>query len=459
MKLAAFPTRLAAALVAFACIGSGYEAAHADEIIVRDLDSGETRSIHCWGVTSETWSEVKYKERERGAEESVPTITVVEIKRTGNDKTAASLESAIAELDRGNYREATDALNALSGGGWKQDQDTGLRRYVSFSTNDPSGRNRRPPWTSEYAHFFYAKALYLNGSSRKDRAVLEEALLAIDDVPVPGGDGKETTGGFLGRFAGGNSRWYPEALDIKANLLVGLGRHDQAAPTFTELHNQAIRVPLEPRWAYAGKIGDGIIAEAKGDATGAEAAYTQAADTMELLLRDEQRRWIQQEYGKYYSRARMQTASVKLRKAEDRKAASAFAELRTFIKAGMPEALRERGMSRGMPPSAIDALVAGARDPAVQAVGLNGIGLAYLNEPKPKYEQALLAFKSVVVKYFQVPEQPARALFYLARAAAGAAKEAESAKKADVRDMYLGIQSHAVETLRRDYAGTSWANK
>ena len=136
-----------------------------------------------------------------------------------------------------------------------------------------------------------------------------------------------------------------------------------------------------------------------------------------------------------------------------------FSDLRTWIRMGMPEELRRKGSAEGLPPSAIDALVAGARDPAVQAVALNGIGLAYLNEPKPKYEMALLAFKAVVVKYFQVEEQPARALYYLAKAAQGAAKEADKAKKPDVRDMYLGMQSGAVKTLRREHPDSPWANK
>jgi hypothetical protein len=432
--------------------------ASADEIIVRDLNTGSESSIRCWGVTSETWSEVKYKERERSAEKSVKTLEVVRIERTGKDATATNLANAIAELERGNYREAADALRAISGGGWKQNIDTGVRTYKSFSEDDPKGRKRRPPWTSEYAHFYYAKAKYLGGMAAKDNALLQEALLAIDDVAVPGEAGKKT-GGFLGRFAGGNSRFFAEAMWIKASVLVALSRFDDANEVFTDLHNQAIRVPLEPRWTYEGKIGPGTIAEAKKELGAAVTAYENAAGTMKLLLKDEQRGWMQGEYGRYFSRANMRVAAVKLKEAEDRKAPSAFASLRAQIKNGMPEALRERGMREGLPPAAVDALVAGARDPIVQAVALNGIGLAYLNEPKPQYERALLAFKAVVVKYFQVPEQPARALYYLAKAAKGAADAASKAKKTEVRDMYMAWQSNAIKTLRNDYPDSPWANR
>lgn len=441
------------ALVAWAA------SARADEILVRDLATGATSSIRCHEVTSETWSEVKYKERERSAETSIPTLRVVDIVRASKDATATNLLNAMAEVERGNHREAASALQAISGGGWKVNLDDGKRTYKSFSEDDPGGRTRRPPWTSEYAHFFYAKAKFLAGrAGTKDRALLEEALLAIDDVAVPGEPAKKT-GGFLGRFSGGNSRWYAEALYIKATLLVELARYDDAAPVYAELYGSAISVGLEPRWAFEGKIGPGVIAEAKDNAGAAEEAYGAASGTMELLLKDEQRRWVLGEYGRYYSRGRMRVAAIKLQQAEKRQAASAFADLRNWIKQGMPEAIRERAAAKGLGEAAVDALVAGARDPAVQAVGLNGIGLAYLNEPEPKYEDALLAFKAVVVKYFQVPDQPARALYYLAKAAEGAAREADKAKKPQVRDMYLAMQSGSVKTLRRDHPDSAWANK
>ena len=426
----------------------------ADEILVRDLASGQESTIACFEVTSETWSEVKYKERERSTEKSVSTLTVVDIARSEKSADANNLVSAIAEIGRGNFKEAARVLQAISGGGWKIDLETGERKYVSFSANDPEGRNKRPSWTSEYAHFYYAEALFLLGEATQDRDAAEAAWLALDDVAVPGGKGG-TSGGFLGRFAGGNSRFCPNAMALKAKALVQLARYDDAAKVFQELHKAAISIPLDPQWSYEGLVGGGMIAEAKGDLTGAVEGYRGAASTMEVLLAQETRNYMRQQYGRYYSQARMRVAAVKLEDAEKRKAPAAFADLRAWIKAGMPEAVREYGKSKGLPPESIAALVAGARDPAVQAVGYTGIGLAYLNEPTPKYEEALLAFKAVSVKYFQEREQHARALYYLAQAATGAARAA----KGDVKTMYESMASEALSMLRSQHPASEWARK
>jgi len=450
---------LALSCLALSCLALGALAlwcspARADEIIVRDLDTGAESSIRAWKVTSESWSEIKYKERERSADRTIsPALRVVRIRHSQRSKEAEDLDAAIAELGRKNYREAADALQAISGGGYKTDLETGDRKYVSFSEHDPKGRNKRPPWLSEYSHFYYAQAKYLEGRSKKDRDLLQEALLAIDDLPVPDGEAGQTTGGFLGRFANGNSRFYPDAMAIKANLLVALARYDDAAALFTALHNASIRVPLDPRWSYEGLIGAGTIAEAQGDATSSIEAYNAAATTMKLLLREEARGWMLNQYGRYYSQARMHAAAVMLQTAEKRKAVSAFNKLRAWIKGGQPETLRAQ--AGGLPKKAVDALVAGAREPTVQAVGLNGIGLAYLNEPKPKYEEALLAFKAVTVKYFQVPEQHARALYYLAKAAKGAAAQA----KGEARSMYEGMVEQARTMLRGQHPNSPWANR
>lgn len=427
--------------------------AAADEIVVRDLATGEESTITCHAVTSETWSEVKYKERQRSAEKSVPTLTVVSVSRGDKSANAESLESAMGDLKRGNYKEAARVLQSISGGGWKVDLETGERKYVSFSANDPKGRNKRPPWISEYSHFYFAKAKYLLGVKNKDRDLVESAYLALDDVQVPGG--KIKTGGFLGRFAGGNSRFYPEAMALKGKALVFLARYDDATKVFQDLHKAAIRVPLDPMWAYEGLIGGGSIAEAKGDLTGAVEGYRGAIPTMEVLLGQETRSYMRQRYGRYYSQARMRVAAVKLRAAEQRKAPAAFADLRQWIQGGMPEAIRRRAKSKGMPAESISALVAGARDPAVQAVAYNGLGLAYLNEPKPKYEDAMLAFKAVTVKYFQEPEQHARALYYLSKASAGAAKGA----KGEVKEMYEAMADEAVKMLRSQHPGSEWAGR
>ncbi|MDA1194367.1 MAG: hypothetical protein O2894_04215 [Planctomycetota bacterium] len=437
--------------------------ARADEILVRDLQTGVESTVRCFSISSETWTEIKYRERERSADKSIPTVTVVRIDHADKTPTALGVASALSELERGNFAEAARALKELSGGGWKIDFDTGERKgYQSFTENDPAGKSKRPGWESEYAHFYYAKALLLKAKAGQDKAGqdkagFEDALFAVDDVQVPGGDGKQTTGGFLGRFEGGNSRFFPEATWIKAHALAGLGRFDEAQATFTQLQNDASRVKLDPRWTYEGVIGAGVIAEAKNDLTAAADGYRAAMPTMEVLLEQETRDYMRRQCGRWWSQAHMHVARIKLKDAEDAKSAAKFSALRAWIAKGAPDEVRAYAKGKNWPQPAIDALVAGARDPAAQAVGLNGIGLAYLNEPKPRNEEALLAFKTVTVQYFQVPAQHARALYYLAQVAGAAAKEA--AGKKDVKAMYETMADEAIKTLREQYPDSEWARR
>ena len=82
----------------------------------------------------------------------------------------------------------------------------------------------------------------------------------------------------------------------------------------------------------------------------------------------------------------------------------------------------------------------------------NGLGLAYLQEGK--FEDAILAFRAVEVKYFQVREEHARALHYLARAADEAAKKA-SAEGA--RTLYEKYRDDARGRLKAEYPNSRWA--
>jgi hypothetical protein len=63
----------------------------------------------------------------------------------------------------------------------------------------------------------------------------------------------------------------------------------------------------------------------------------------------------------------------------------------------------------------------------------------------------------VTVKYFQVPEQHARGLYYLAQAAKKAST-ANSGKK-EVKEMYDVMADEAVKMLRAQHPDSEWANK
>jgi tetratricopeptide (TPR) repeat protein len=439
---------LAPALVAAALAAASL--ASADEILYRDPDTCEVKPLRVGEIVAETQKEIQYREKERtGPIKTVPTSLVVEVRRTG-DSQATKLQEGIDELERGNLPEARETLLKVSGGGWQVDTE-GKRTFTPFTANDPPGRNRRPSWVSEYAHFHYAKALVLDGMRSKKNDLLEEALLALDDVPVPGGDGKARSGGFLGRFKEIGSRWLSEATLLKARALVGLGRHDEAAKVYEALYESAVSLGLSPRWALEAKLGHGEIAEAQGKPVDARTAYSTAADLMTVLLKDEARNCLRNEIGRDYSIARMRAAAVMLKAAEEHKSAPEFKALREFIEAGTPEALRQKFAGQAKP--VLDALVAGAQDPFVQAVSQNGLGLAYFHEKR--YDDAILAFRAVTVKQFHVPGEPARALYWLGQAADAAAKQA----KGEAAKFYEALRDEAAKSLRAEHPDSPYARR
>jgi len=429
----------------------------ADEIVYMDPETCAETTVRVEDVVSETWTEVKFKETARGPEVSVPTALVVDIRRdTANaSQQVKDLQNAIGELKRGNLAEARRALKILSGGGYKQNLETGKLEYQSFAANDPPGQRNRPAWNDEYAHFFYAKALFLEGEAKQDKELLGQAYLALVDQPVPGGekdkDGKpKKTGGFLQRFGGYNSRWYGEAMDLAARALVGLGRYDEAEKAFKALGDEALAADIGPMWAYASKLGPGRIAEAQGKYLDAIRGYKDAANFMRLLLPRETRGCFRRMIGRLYSRGRMEAARVMLQRAEKNKSPAELAELRGFIQESTPDAIRQAFQS--LPASQRQPLEEGALDPQVQSVMQNGLGFTYLLEEK--FEDAVLAFRSVEVKYFQVPEEHARALHYLALAADGAAKKAPGDA---ARKLYETYRDEARRRLKIEHPDSSWA--
>jgi tetratricopeptide (TPR) repeat protein len=438
------------AIAAAAALAALPRAARADEIVVQDPETCERQTVKASEIVSETWVQIQYREKERGPLKTIPTADVVEIRRDTNDQQAARLTDALEELRRGNVREAREALQIVNGGGWKVDSE-GRKVFVAFNEADAQAKGKRPSWVSEYSQFFYARALVKEGLADKKNDLLEEALLALDDRPVPGGDAKKTSGGFLKRFKDGNSRWYPEALMLDAQALTALGRYDDAAKRYDELYGYAASLPIGPRWAYEAKVGAGEIAEAQGKPVDAVNAYVAAADVMRILLEKETHNCARREIGRYYSKARMKGAEVKLHAAEEHRSKAEFADLRKYIEDGSPDAIRQK--FAGRPKAEIDAVVAGARDPYVQAVAQNGLGLAYLNEGA--FEEAVLAFRGVDVKYFQVPEEPARALYYLSQAADGAAKQA----KGEGAKYYEALRDEALKSLRTEHPDSPFAKK
>ena len=161
----------------------------------------------------------------------VPTALVVDIERDAGSGSAQvrELQNAIGELKRGNLAEARRALKVLSGGGYKQNLESGRLEYQSFAANDPPGKRTRPTGPASTRTSTTRSPSTRRARQRGDKELLEQAYLALVDQPDPDGRKDEkgkplTTGGFLTRFEGGNSRWYADAMTLAAQTLVGLGR-------------------------------------------------------------------------------------------------------------------------------------------------------------------------------------------------------------------------------------------
>lgn len=427
-------------------------AAQADEIVYRDPDTCAETQLRGVEVTSEGWTEIRYKDDGR-TEKSLPAPLVLDIRREDKSAQTRDLKSAIEELQRGNVSEARARLRVLSGGGYVQDLETGQRKFRGFAENDPTGRGKRPSWQSEYAHFYYVKALVEEGVAKKDEELLQEALLALDDQPIPGAEAKDgkvpRTGGFLGRFDGGNSRFYPEAMLLKARALLALGKSKEALAAYKDLDDKAA-LDIGPRWAFEAKMGPARVAEAQGRYLDAINASKDAATTMVLMIKEEVRGCLRRELGRYYSRARMLEARIRLQQAEQNRSAAEYRQLRDFINESSPEALKRTFGT--LPEDQRDALVAGAMDPNVQAVFQNALGFAALQERR--YDEAILAFRGVEVKYFAEPEEHARALHYLAQAADGAAQQARNPSE---KKLYETYRDRARERLQQEHPRSEWA--
>ncbi len=420
-------------------------AAAADEIVYRNPETCELITERAHEIVSETWTEVVYRDRERGPEKTVPSALVVEVKRDGGGaKQIRDLLGAIRSMERGDLAEARESLRVLSGGGLDQNLEDGSLIYKDFTANDPPGRKQRPPWNSEYAHFYFAKALYLDGVARGDRDLLKQAHYALVDQKAP--EGKGRTGGFLGRFEGGNSRHYAEAMRLAAMSLLELGDYPKASKAFKDLEEKSIALPIGPQWAYEAKIGQARIAEAQGKHLDAINAATDTANFMKLLLQKETTPCGRRALGRLYSEARMYAADVMLKQAEKNRSPAEFRRLRSFIEEGMPESL-SRSMAT-LPASQREPLIEGAMSPRVQAVAQLGLGLALLQEKQ--YEEAIYAFRAVEVKYFEEPEVHAKALRYLAEAANAAAKQSSGV----ARGLYEKYRDEAQARLKKEYPGS-----
>ncbi len=428
-----------------------------DEVQIRRVnpDTAEPVTEKIAEVTDENWVEVSYRAAERAPIKKIPTRLVIDVRRITDDPQAASFQGAMEDLLGGRFADAALAFQNVGGGGPRMD-DNGRPVFRPFGGGEASGPGEKagkPRWYTEYAHFWYAYAAWKDGVAKggatvaEGKTILENALRALDadkpksrngDVEVP------AEKGFLVRFREGKSRYYADALLLRANLLADLGRHDDADAAFDALYQKSLQAPIGVRWSYEAKVGTGRVAALKGIATEAESRYESAAAAVESLFATAPDQATRVELGRFYNEARMRKAQVMLEAAERDKSPAAYARMRDFLVGGTPDALRKR--FSGKPPEVVDAVVAGAMSPTVQAVAQNGIGLAFLAEKK--HVDALFAFAAVRIKYFQVAQEVPRALYYLAQAADAAG---DAAPKAEAKAAYKALAAATRDELKKSY--------
>jgi TolA-binding protein len=368
----------------------------------------------------------------------------VEIVREASDSQSTAYRSALQELASGNYAGARVQFGQIAGGGRVQDPEKGTVAFKPFS--DSAGAKGKEKWYVDGAQYHYAKASYLEGMAKNDLVLVDDALRALD---------AESAGekGFLVRYKEGKSRWYADAWLLKGRCQVALKKYDEAAATFDGLYDKVLKTAaIGARFAYEAKSGAGQIAEAKGAASDASIAYESAAAALQSLLEQATDNCSRADLGRYYNEARMQKARVLLDAATKNDAPTDFAQLRKYLESGTPDGLRTK--FAGKPKDVVDAVVAGALAPTVQAVAQNGIGLSLLNEKR--FAEAVFAFVDVRIKYFSVTSEVPRALYYLGKAADAASA---AATRPEAKSLYKAQSDAARQELQRAWKDSPWATK
>jgi tetratricopeptide (TPR) repeat protein len=428
----------AVAAVALAVLLAG--SARADEIRWTEPTTEETKVEKAFEITDETWAQISYRQKDKGPIKKIDTRLVLDVRRAGDDPNIASYREALDNFQKGNYRPAAMAFGQVAGGGLRKNPETDVEEYRPFTSE-----GGRPKWYAEYAHYWFAKAMYEHGRAKGDAKSLEYAYRAIAS------DTKDDKG-FLARFKEGKSRFYPDAMVLKADIELEQKKPDAALATFKALAEAAAKNPLNPRWTYEAQRGLGRVAEAQGKGPEAEAAYDAATSVLQSNVETAPDAATRRAYGRWYNEMRMQRARVMREGAEKSNSPPEYKRLRDYLTESSPDRLKAK--FAGKPAEVVDAVLSGAMSPTVQAVAQNGIGLAHLHEKR--YVEALFAFDAVRIKYFQVAEEVPQALYYLATAATAASQAATSQ---GVKDLYKAQADAARKELTSGYADSPWAKK
>jgi tetratricopeptide (TPR) repeat protein len=418
--------------------------AAADEIRAYDGATCAQKTVRAFEVGDENWVEIRFRPAAGKPWDKIETRLVLDIKRGESDPQVAAFRAAEADLGRGNFASARQGFATVAGGGWVKNPENDTFAFKPFPKEEAGAKAK---WYAIYAQFFFAKAAFGEGKAKGDKALVGHALRALEaDAP--------NEKGFLPRTKEGKSRWYADALHLRADCLLELGRYADAATAFDELFQKSIQNPaIGSKWTFLAKIGPGRIAEAQGDGRKAEQEFAAAASALQGAMNTAPDACARRDLGRYFSEARMRAARMILQSAEVANSAAEYDRLRNYLVNNLtPDALR--GQLSGQPAPVVESILEGALSPSVQAVVSNGNGMSQLFQKK--WVDALFAFNEVRVKHYAVREEVPRALYYLAKAADGAAKEAT---KPDAKALFTGQAAAARAELERSWKGSPWATK
>ena len=111
---------LAAAAATFLLAGE----ARADEIRWADPATEEVHAEKVFEVTEETWTQVSYRQKDKGPIKRIETRLVLDVRRSGEDANIGAYREALDSFNKGNFRPAALAFGQVAGGGLRRDPNT-----------------------------------------------------------------------------------------------------------------------------------------------------------------------------------------------------------------------------------------------------------------------------------------------------------------------------------------------
>ena len=300
------------------------------------------------------------------------------------------------------------------------------------------------PWHNKYALFHLIEARYRLGKEKGDKEKLTAALADIDqfnkragskrgrkiDWEVPGAEGTVSTQKV---YCWGDTRLTPLVMLYKARILAAQGVKDGAMEAYDAVLTHLQKNKGSPVLMTISVIEKAETAAAGLESEQAEQAFASAGNKLSAMAGSQTDVFGQATLRTAANQALLRGADLLLESAHNGKL-SFDQPLQRYL-----------GLKAGK----------GSQDPAVYMGAQAGVGIC-LTE-KGNGRQGYEALLEVVVRGYEYPEQMARALFYLGKAAPLYAKEVEASggEGGFLRDE----AARWLQDLKDRYPSSEWASK